>query len=129
MKTNSNVIGPMKKITLSLEAGSSSDSMDLSGRPFSFQFIYGVGAQGICLFEKAHFEKQSGDRVLLQVEPHRIDEVFGHLKQALLHFLPGTRPLYLRSTVMSITTADNREVVKAIAQGGGSGSCGCGCGC
>ena len=129
MKTNTDVIDTMKKITLSLEAGSSPDTMDLSSRPFSFQFIYGVGAHGVCLFEKAHFEKRSGDMVLFQVEPHQIDDLFGHLKNSLIHFLPRTTPFYLRSTVMSIKTADNREVVKAIAQGGGSDNCGCGCGC
>lgn len=127
MDTNTDVIGYMKKITVALETGTSPDNMDLSEAPFSFQFIYGVGAEGVCLFEKALFEKQSGEEILLEVVPHQTGEIFGHLKQALINILPMATPFYLKSTITAIETADNRELVKAIAKGTGSSNCGCGC--
>jgi hypothetical protein len=129
MYKNTDVIGYMKKITVALEAGTSPDNMDLSENPFSFQFIYGVGAEGICLFEKALFEKRSGEETLLRVDPHQTGEVLGHLKQSLMTFLPMAASFYLKSTITAIETADNREIVQAIAKGSGSSDCGCGCGC
>src|SRR5210317_1123221 len=120
MDTHKDVIAYMKKITVTLETGTTADMMDLSERPFSFQFIYGVGAEGVCLFEKAHFEKRSGEEILLQVNPHQTGEIFGHLKQALINFLPMATPFYLKSTITAIQAADNREIVQAIAKGTGS---------
>ena len=103
MDTNTDVIDYMKKITVSLETGTSPDSMDLSKHPFSFQFIYGVGTEGVCLFEKALYEKRSGEEILLQVDPHQTREVFGHLKQSLRRFsAPWPRPFYLKSTITAI---------------------------
>jgi hypothetical protein len=127
MNTHKDVIGYMKKITVSLEAGKTPDNMHLNEPPLSFQFIYGVGAEGVCLFEKALFEKQSGDEILLQVDPHQSGEIFGHLKQALINFLPMAAPFYLKTTITAIEAADNREIVQAIAKG--TGSCDCECGC
>lgn len=129
MDTNTDVIiGYMKKITVSLEAGTSPDSMDLCKHPFSFQFIYGVGSEGVCLFEKALFEKRSGEEILLRIDPHQTGEVFGHLKQPLIHFLPMAKSFYLKSTITAIEEADNQEIVRALAKGAGSNDCGCGCG-
>lgn len=127
MNSNTGVIGFMKKITVSLEAGTSPDNMDISKHPFSFEFIYGVGAEGVCLFEKALYAKRSGENILFQVDPHQAGEVFGHLRQPLNSFLSMATPFYLKATITAIETADNREIVQAIAKGGGSGDCGCGC--
>ena len=127
MSPDKDVIGYMKKISVTLETGTSPDNMDLSEHPFSFQFIYGVGAEGVSLFEKALFEKQPGDKSLLQVDPRQAGEIFGHLKQFLINFLPMTAPFYLQTTITTIEAADNREIVEAIAKGTGSSDCGCGC--
>ena len=103
--------------------------MDLCKHPFSFQFIYGVGTEGVCLFEKALYEKRSGEEILLQVNPRQAGEIFGHLRQSLMSFLPKTAPFYLKTTVTVIETADNREIVRAISKGTGSSDCGGGCDC
>ena len=127
MDTNSSVISYMKKITVTLETGTSPDNMDLSEHPFSLQFIYGIGVEGICLFEKSLFEKQPGDKTFLQVDPCQAGEVFGHLKQQLIDFLPMSAPFYLKTTIRAIEAADNREIVQAMAKGVGANNCGCGC--
>jgi len=127
MNKNAPVVDNMKKITLALETGTSQDSMDLSDQPFSFQFIYGVGTEGLCLFEKALFEKKIGEETVFRVDPHQASEVFGHLRQTLAPSLPLATTFYLKSTIKAIETADNRELIRAIAEGGGSTDCGCGC--
>ena len=127
MNKNTNTISYMKKITVSLESGTSPNTMDISKDTFSFQFIYGVGTEGICLFEKALFEKKIGEETVFQVDPHQSGEVFGHLKQSLALFLPMSKQFYLKSTVTAIETADNRELIRAIAKGAQSSSCNCGC--
>ena len=134
MNTNTDVTGYMKKITVALEAGTSPDNMDLGKQPFSFQFIYGVGTEGVCLFEKSLFEKPPGEEILLQVDPHQARDVFGHLTQDLINFLPpANTPFCLKATISAVETADNRELVRAIAKGSGTidcqGGCDCGCGC
>ena len=68
MHTNTDVIDNMKRITLSLETGPSPNNMKGS-KPVSFQFIYGVGTQGLCLFEKALFGKKIGEETLLSARP------------------------------------------------------------
>jgi len=128
MDTNEDGISYMKKVTVSLEAGTTPDNMDLSKQPFSFQFIYGVGSEGVCLFEKALFEKRPGEKILLQIDPCQTGEIFGHLKQLLVSYLPMNRPFYLQSTITAMEAADNREIVQALAKGSGSSDCGCGCG-
>lgn len=127
MDKNIHTVDNMKKIKLTLETGTSRDSMDLSDQPFSFQFIYGVGSEGLCLFEKALFEKKIGEETVFRVDPHQTSEVFGHLKQSLAFSLPFEATFYLKSTVKAIQTVDNRELIQAIAAGGGSSNCGCGC--
>ena len=119
----------LKQITVSLEYGTSPENMDLSQEPHRFQFIYGVGTEGLCLFEKALFEKQPGQEVLLQVEPGQVDAIFGHLKQSLMNDLPLTSPFFLKSTLESIEKVEDREIIQAIANGIASGGCDCGCGC
>ena len=129
MNTKPAVVANMKRISVSLEAGTSPAAMDLSKNPFSLQFVYGVGTEGFCLFEKALFEKRPGETILLKVDPHETNEVFGHLRQPLADFLTFSGPFVLKATVMAIETPTDRELVRAIAGGSSSSGCGCGCGC
>jgi hypothetical protein len=94
-----------------------------------FQFIYGVGTEGVCLFEKALFDKQPGQEFFLEVEPGQVDAIFGHLKQTLKDTLPLTSPFFLKSTLETIEKVEDREIIQAIANGIASGGCDCGCGC
>ena len=128
MNTNTAVIDNMKRITLSLETGPSPNNMKGS-KPVLFQFIYGVGTQGLCLFEKALFGKKIGEELFFQLDPYQTDEMFGHLEQQLIAIIPLEKPCTLKSTITAIETADKRELVRAIAKGSGSNDCGCGCGC
>jgi len=124
----------LKKITLSLLAGSTPDTMNLAQSPVTMEFIYGVGSSGLCPFETVLHDKQQGENLTLSVSADEAGEYFGHLllplRQALgLQLMPAT--MHLRIEVSGVRDADDREVVqslaKALAHGGCGGSCGCGC--
>jgi len=124
----------LKKVTLSLRAGSKPEKFDLIASPIALEFIYGVASDGLCPFESALHDKHEGDRLVLSVPAAETHEFFGHIFQSLhqalgLHILPGT--IYFTIEVTTVADADNREVVQALAKGLAHGSCGgsCGCGC
>jgi hypothetical protein len=128
------VVEHLHKVTLSLQAGSSSDSFSLTPSPISFEFIYGIGHSGLSPFETAIHNKLSGESFSLTVSAKEVQTFFGSLfmsiRQALgLHLLPET--IYLHIEITSVVKADDSEVVKAMAdllnRGGCDGSCDCGC--
>jgi hypothetical protein len=131
MNSEQNEVGYMKKISLSLVAATSEKNMDPAVKPFDFNFVYGVGAEGITLFEKALFGKRPGDEIAVEVSPHQVDETLGHLRQPIQNLLPGKPPYFLKVRVVSVDTPGQRELIRAIAAGAGSDGCGsdCGCGC
>ena len=124
----------LKKVTLSLRAGSKPEKFDLTTSPVALEFIYGVASDGLCPFESALHEKHQGDSLVLHVPTADAHEFFGHLFQSLrqvlgLQILPGI--ICLTIEVTDVADADNREVVQSLAKALAHGSCGgsCGCGC
>jgi hypothetical protein len=107
----------------------------LPASPVDFSFLYGIGSDGLCPFELALSEKCQGDTLRLMVGAAESREFFGHLliplRQAFnLRAMPES--MWLQIEVTGVTDADNREVVKALAEnighgGGCGGTCDCGC--
>lgn len=124
-------VGYMKKIGLAVAADPSKLDLNLDADPLQVKFIYGVGTEGLSLFEKVLFGKHPGDEIELEVNSFRINEALGHLKPVLRSCLPGTPSFFIKARVLSVETASNREVVQAIAANVAVDSCGCGgdCGC
>jgi hypothetical protein len=130
-------IEPLKKVTLSLLAGSTgsqSEKFNLTAAPVDFQFIYGVASDGLCPFEAALHDKAIGDSLSLAVSSGEAHEFFGHLFSPLyralgVQIIPET--ITLQAEITSVAAAENQEIVqslaKALASGGCGGSCGCGC--
>ncbi len=130
-------IEPLKKITLSLLAGSSgsaSATYNLTGSPVNFQFIYGVASDGLCPFEAALHDKAIGESMTFAVSSGEGHAFFGHLCLPLyralgIQIIPEA--LTLLAEVTAVSEAENQEIVqslaKALASGGCGGSCGCGC--
>ncbi len=130
-------IEPLKKVTLSLLAGSTgsqSEKFNLTAAPVDFQFIYGVASDGLSPFEAALYDKAIGESLTLVVSSGEAHEFFGHLFSPLyralgIQTIPET--LTLLAAVTAVTAAENQEIVqslaKALASGGCGGSCGCGC--
>jgi hypothetical protein len=129
MNTEQTEVSYMQKIGLLLEAGTTEKNMDLTAEPSELNFIYGVGKDGITLFEKALFGKCPGDEVTVEVKPWQIDDVLGHLNQHIQDLIPIKASCFLKARVVSVVKPDQREIVRAIAGGAGSEGCGCGGGC
>jgi hypothetical protein len=124
----------LKKVKLTILAGSEPEGHSLTPCPVVFEFLYGIGAEGLEPFEMELSDKCSGDSLALMVTAGDVSAFFGRfwrpIRQLLgLHFLPSTLCLHL--TVTSVTDAENREMVHALARSAGHGGCGgsCDCGC
>ena len=109
-------IGPLKKVTLSFEAGTAPESMDLTPQPFLLEFIYGLGAKGLTPIEFHMTEKTVEDEVRLQINVEQIPQVFEHLVLPPIKIPEDVNVLYLKFRVMEIIPTDQREVIKALAE-------------
>ena len=128
-------IQPLKKVTLSLSAGGEPGKSAPIAPPSALEFIYGAASDGLCPFETALADKREGEKLAVSVKASASHQYFGHIFHVLGDKLGGRMaddPICLEVTVIAITDADDREVVRAVAQtlahGGCGGSCGCGCG-
>ena len=119
-------IGPLKKVALSMEAGTSPEFMDLTPQPSMFEFIYGLGAKGLTPIEFHLADKTVGDEVRLQVDGKQIPQVFQHLIPPPIKIPEDADDLYLRFRVTEIIPAGRREVIKALAEITGCGDDCCG---
>ena len=127
-------IQQLKKVRLAILASSEPEKHSLTATPIVFEFIYGIGAEGLEPFEAVLSDKCVGGHVVLTLAtdeaPQFFGRFFGQIRQLLgLHLLP--QALSLQMTVMAVADADNREVVQALAKSAGHGGCGgsCDCGC
>jgi hypothetical protein len=123
----------LKKITLSFQAGTSPDTMDLTPKYTRFEFIFALGQEGMSPFEYELVNKTEGDEVLLHINKHNFSIFFEHLNPPIADLFDGRDDIFLNAKVTAVTAADNREIVKALAEmtahGGGGCDCGGGCGC
>jgi hypothetical protein len=128
-----NKVENLKKIALSFRAGTSPEAMDLTPKYPQFEFIFALGQEGMSPFEFELVDKTEGDEVLLQIHKQTFYTFFEHLNPPIQDLFNGRDDFYLKARIDAITTADNREVVKALAtmtaHGGGGCDCGGGCGC
>ena len=108
-------VGSLRKITLSWEVGSTPDSMDLTYGPATFDFIYNLAPAGLTPFEYELANKKEGDAILIHVERDQITEMFGHLEYLSLSLPKETDSFYLRLKVIKIEPAEEKEIIKAIA--------------
>jgi hypothetical protein len=119
----------LKRITLSLEAGTVPDRMDLTEAPLPFEFIFGVGKQGLTPFEYALTDRCPGEEILVHVDAHQTCRMFEHLILPVSARVNETQGYYLKVRIEKIATPDPHAVVKAMAATAECGEdCGCGCG-
>ena len=106
----------LKKIILSVEAGTAPDSMDLTPQPSQFEFIYGLGTSGLTPFEIQLADKTVGQEVQLHMSRDDIPQVFQHLVFFPLNLPEHADSFYLKLKIKSVLQADQREVIKALAE-------------
>jgi len=122
----------LKKITLSYQAGTSRGALDLTPRCPEISFIFGLAPEGMTPFEFELVEKVEGDNLLIHLEKNSLTRFFEHLTPPIYDLFDGRDEIYLNVKILDVSTAENREIVKAMADmtahGGGGCDCGCGCG-
>jgi hypothetical protein len=116
----------LKKITLTIEAGTSANKMDITARPQSMTFVYGLGTTGLTPLEYALADKSTGDVVLVNIRPGELARTFGHLQPPFETKLDVTAEVHLRVRVDKVKPAEDREIISAMAA---AAECGCDCGC
>ncbi|MCU0556998.1 MAG: hypothetical protein MUF67_06810 [Desulfobacterales bacterium] len=129
MQIPAQTVGPLQQVQLSLEAGTTSDAMDLTPQPMAYGFIFGLGADGLAPFERALIDRRVGEQITLRLDPHALQTTFEHLPLPGV-LLPGkAADLFMRVTITAVAPADQREVIRQLARRSAcGGDCGCGCG-
>ena len=123
-------VGSMLKISLSIEAGSSTETMDLTPAPVELDFIFGIGSKGITPFEYELADKRRGDVSLLHVQRRSAPVLFEHLAFPILKNIDMRDEFYLKTSIRNVSRPENREIIKAMATQSSCGDdCDCGCGC
>ena len=129
METTPETVGPVAKVSLLVRAKAHGRKLEEDG-PASVSFIYGIGSQGITPFEKQLSGKTVGGSVCIRIEPGEQQSFFGHLTCTVMEAVEAPPPVDLEITVSKLEQADDRELVKAMAELSSCGSgCDCGCGC
>jgi hypothetical protein len=125
-----NKVENLKKVKLSMQAGTSTERMDLTPTALEYEFIFGIGPAGMCPFEYQLVNKNEGDIVLLHIKEEEIHPFKGHLKLPFLDLLDENNSIYVKAKIVKIEQPDSKEVVKALAESTShAGDCDCGCGC
>ena len=125
-----NKVENLKKIYLSLEAGKSKAHMDLRLSIPEFEFLFGIGPTGMTPFEYELIDKAEGDEILLHVQKDSVQVFFEHLHPPIMNLFDERKDIYLKVKIEKITSAESREVVKAMAEmTAHDHGCDCGCGC
>ena len=125
MSADTQPIENLMKVSLSIRTDTAGNGETATP---SFEFIYGIGPEGVTLFEKALFGKAVGDRIQFNLDAANSCEAVGHLQESLREQTGIVPPASLHVTVTGVVRAPDRDVVKAMAAGGTCGDCGCGCG-
>lgn len=127
-----NKVTNLKKITLSLKAGTSKDSMNLTPKYSGLEFIFGLGSGGMTPFEYELVDKAEGESVLINLKKEVFCSFFEDLDPPLMDLFDVRDQVYLKVKIDAVAPAENREIVKAMADmaahGGAECDCGCGCG-
>ena len=122
----------LKKISLSFQAGTSANETDLTLKHSEFSFIFGLAPEGMTPFEYELVDKIEGDAVLLHLYKNTLNSFFEHLTPPIWDLLDNRTEVHLKVKIKEISAAENREIVKAMADmtahPGGGCDCGCGCG-
>lgn len=97
----------LKKVSLLLEVGN---------RATPFEFIFGIGTEGLSPFEFELAGKKVGDVVALQLRGEEVPHTFQHLMIPALDRLEGKDSFLLKVRVEKVSPADQKEVIKAMAE-------------
>ena len=124
-----NKVGNLKKITLSIQAGTSQDAMNLTPKYPRLEFIFGLGSGGMTPFEYELVDKVEGQSILIHLKKEGLHSFFKHLNPPMMDLFNVRNNIYLKVKIDAVTPAENSEIIKAMADMAAHGGAGCDCGC
>ena len=116
----------LRMVTVSMEAGKTAQTMNLTPTPQECEFIFGIGSQGLTPLEFELAGKNIGEEVLIHIRREDLADTFQHVpipSFCLSHALDGC---WLKLRIVRVREADQREIVKALADMAECGSECCG---
>jgi len=120
----------MNKVeNLTFQAGTIREAMDLTPKYPGLKFIFGIGSEGMTAFECELADKAEGEEVLLHLKKEAFHNFFEHLNPPLMDLFDGRDDVYLKVKIVAVAVAENREIVKAMAEKTAHGGVGCDCCC
>ena len=128
MTENSSQVDLFKKVSLTIQAGTSPDAMNIIPDPFPYEFIFGLAVEGLSPLEQKLSQKKMGEEVMVDLNPKQLHFTLHH------HRLPDcTAPddsstVYLKIRIDQVAKADQREIIKGLANQTSCHDCDCGCG-
>jgi hypothetical protein len=126
----SQTIAPLTKVTLELTVSSGKQPENPTESTVDFDFVCGIGTQGLTAFEVDLLGKRPGERLQVHIEAGAMADYFEHLRTPILEALETEPPFDLNLAVRTVSRISPRELVYALARkGGDGGGCGCGCDC
>jgi len=125
---NQQTVGSLKKISLSIQAGSGADKENILSAPLSLEIIFGIGQEGLTPLEYALSGKAKEDTVQVVLEREEIPQFFEHNLPFELVNPKFPEILHVIIRIDAIGPAEGREVVQAMAALAGDCACSCGCG-
>jgi hypothetical protein len=100
-------IDHLKKVSLLLEVESQTTPLE---------FVFGIGSEGLSPIEFELAEKKEGDTVALQLSGGDVADTFQHLMIPALGSLEGRQSFVVKVHVKHVRPADQKEVIKAMAE-------------
>jgi len=116
----------LKKVTLSLEAGTSSDQMNITPQPTEFEFVFGLGTFGLTPFEFTLADKICGDQILVRLRKENLQRYFEHINLPILRYTKDHSSFYLKARIKNVSRAEGKELLKAMAHIANCGDSCCG---
>ena len=125
-----NKVENLTKVILQLEAGATTDRMDLTPSASEFEFIFGIGPGGMCPFEYQLVNKAAGEEIGIQVKKEELYALFEHLHPPIVNLFEKQDTLHLKIKILRIEQPGNSEIIKALSETASHHhGCDCGCGC
>jgi hypothetical protein len=116
----------LRMVTVSIEAGKTAGTMDLTPTPEKCEFVFGVGSQGLTPLEFELAGKNVGEEVLIQIEGDGLWDIFQHVPTPSFLLAQPPNGCWLKLRIVGVREADQREIIKALADLAACGSQCCG---
>ncbi len=116
----------MRMVTVSVEVGRAPQTMDLTPTPQECEFVFGIGREGLTPLEFELVGKHIGDEVLLHIRREDLADTFQHVRIPSFYLPNMLDGCWLKLRIAGIREADQREIIKALADMAGCGNECCG---